>query len=196
MSLVLNKKKAKSSKKLGNNLSTNDFLKRKKSKEELNKEYIQHCIKISHEKKFIQSGEKEKNKMLKRCKFCKDFKNENLILFCIYCQDAYHSYCLNPKIYIHQDLEKYISNIEFNNTGCEPYITPYIPKMVKIINKNALIEEEIRSHYWKYEHLFKRPKPSKTGRLMQIITSQFFPLELERQKKKNRKFEVNQDYFL
>ena len=36
--------------------------------------------------------------MLKRCKFCKDFKNENLILFCIYCQDAYHSYCLNPKI--------------------------------------------------------------------------------------------------
>jgi hypothetical protein len=68
--------------------------------------------------------------------------------------------------------------------------------MVKIINKNALIEEEIRSHYWKYEHLFKRPKPSKTGRLMQIITSQFFPLELERQKKKNRKFEVNQDYFL
>ena len=98
MSLVLNKKKAKSSKKLGNNLSTNDFLKRKKSKEELNKEYIEHCIKISHEKKFIQSGEKEKNKMLKRCKFCKDFKNENLILFCIYCQDAYHSYCLNPKI--------------------------------------------------------------------------------------------------
>ena len=102
----------------------------------------------------------------------------------------------NPKIDIHQDLEKYISNIEFNNTGYEPYITPYIPKMVKIINKNALIEEEIRSHYWKYEHLFKRPKPSKTGRLMQIITSQFFPLELERQKKKNRKFEVNQDYFL
>ena len=31
---------------------------------------------------------------------------------------------------------------------------------------------------------------------MQIITSQFFPLELERQKNKNKKFEVNQDYFL
>ena len=30
MSLVLNKKKAKSTKKSGNNLSTNDFIKRKK----------------------------------------------------------------------------------------------------------------------------------------------------------------------
>ena len=68
--------------------------------------------------------------------------------------------------------------------------------MFRIINKNALIEEEIRSHYWKYEHLFNKPKPRNTGRLMQIITSQFFPLELERQKNKNKKFEVNQDYFL
>ena len=42
--------------------------------------------------------------------------------------------------------------------------------MFRIINKNALIEEEIRSHYWKYEHLFNKPKPRKTGRLMQIIT--------------------------
>ena len=102
----------------------------------------------------------------------------------------------NPKIDFRQDLEKYILNIGFNDTRCEPYITPYTPKMVKIINKNALIEEEIRSHYWKYEHLFNKPQPRKTGRLMQIITSQFFPLELKRKKKKNRKFEVNQDYFL
>ena len=102
----------------------------------------------------------------------------------------------NPKIDFRQDLEKYILNIGFNDTRCEPYITPYTPKMVKIINKNALIEEEIRSHYWKYVHLFNKPKPRKTGRLMQIITSQFFPLELERQKNKNKKFEVNQDYFL
>ena len=102
----------------------------------------------------------------------------------------------NPKIDFRQDLEKYILNIGFNDTRCEPYITPYTPKMVKIINKNALLEEEIRSHYWKYEHLFSKPQPRKPGRLMQIITSQFFPLELERQKNKNRKFEVNQDYFL
>ena len=68
--------------------------------------------------------------------------------------------------------------------------------MFRIINKNALIEEEIRSHYWKYKHLFNKPKPRKTGRLMQNITSQFFPLELERLRIKNKKFEVNQDYFL
>ncbi len=94
----LTKKRAKSSNKVKFNLSSNDIFQSEKSKEELNKEYIKHCIKISHEKKYIKSGEKEKNKMLKRCKKCKDFKNENLILFCIYCQDAYHSYCLNPKI--------------------------------------------------------------------------------------------------
>ncbi len=97
MSKNLTKKRAKSSNKVKFNLSSNDIF-QKKSKEELNKEYIKHCIKISHEKKYIKSGEKEKNKMLKRCKKCNDFKNENLILFCIYCQDAYHSYCLNPKI--------------------------------------------------------------------------------------------------
>ena len=75
----------------------------------------------------------------------------------------------NPKIDFRQDLEKYILNIGFNDTGCEPYITPYTPKMVKIINKNALLEEEIRSHYWKYEHLFNKPQPRKPGKLRKLI---------------------------
>ena len=52
----------------------------------------------------------------------------------------------NPKIDFRQDLEKYILNIGFNDLGCEPYITLYTPKKVKIINKNILIEEEIISH--------------------------------------------------
>ena len=98
MSKILTKKRAKSSNKVKFNLSSNIIFQSEKSKEELNKEYIKHCIKISHDKKYIKSGEKEKNKMLKRCKKCNDFKNENLILFCIYCQDAYHSYCVKSKL--------------------------------------------------------------------------------------------------
>ena len=70
----------------------------KKSKKSLDKEYIEHCIKLSHDKKYMKSGEKEKNIMLKRCKICKDFKNEKCILYCIYCQDAYHSYCVKSKL--------------------------------------------------------------------------------------------------
>ena len=31
---------------------------------------------------------------------------------------------------------------------------------------------------------------------MRIITQQFFPMELQRQKNKNKKFEVEEDYFL
>ena len=102
----------------------------------------------------------------------------------------------NKKIDLRHDLEHYMSNIGFNEEGFEPYITPYIPKIVKIIKRNAIIDEEIRTHYWKYEHLFPKPQPRKTGKLMQIITAQFFPMELQRQKNKNKKFEVEVDYFL
>ena len=52
----LTKKRAKSSNKVKFNLSSNDIFQSEKSKEELNKEYIKHCIKISHEKKYIKSG--------------------------------------------------------------------------------------------------------------------------------------------
>ncbi len=100
------------------------------------------------------------------------------------------------KIDLRHDLENYMSNIGFNDVGVEPYVTPYTPKIVKIINRNAFIDDEIRTNYWKYEHLFPKPQPRKTGKLMQIITQQFFPMELQRQKNKNKKFEVEEDYFL
>ena len=98
MSNRLIQTRTKSSSKLNINLkSSNSFPKSKKSKAQLDKEYIEYCVKLSHDKKYIKSGEKDKNKMLKRCKICNDFKNGKYILFCIYCQDAYHSYCINSK---------------------------------------------------------------------------------------------------
>jgi len=98
MSNRLIQTRSKSLSRLNNNLkSNNSNLKNKKSKAQLDREYIEYCVKLSHDKKYIKSGEKEKNKMLKRCKICNDFKNGKYILFCIYCQDAYHSYCINSK---------------------------------------------------------------------------------------------------
>ena len=73
-----------------------NLLHRALSKKDLDTEYINHCIKVSHNPKYIRSKEKDRNNMLKRCMECKDFINEHNLLYCMYCQDAYHSYCLNP----------------------------------------------------------------------------------------------------
>ena len=82
----------------------------------------------------------------------------------------------NPKIDFRQDLEKYLSNIEFNDMGCEPYITPYTPKMVKIINKNDLIERKAIFYYNnrdKYDDEYKKDlkEVKKTNKLfiMKIV---------------------------
>ena len=93
MSKIISKKRIKSESKINFQKNENSII-----KNGLDKEYIEHCVRLSQERKYMISGEKEKNKMLKRCQKCKDFKNEKSILFCIYCQDAYHSYCLKPKI--------------------------------------------------------------------------------------------------
>lgn len=72
--------------------------KRKKSKEQLDKDYIEYCVKINKERKFKKSKEKDRATMLKRCQSCLDFNNEKKLLFCQFCQDAYHSYCLPKKM--------------------------------------------------------------------------------------------------
>ena len=98
MSNSIKKTRSKSESRVNSNLtSNNSIIKSKKSIAQLNKEYIEYCVNLSHDKKYIKLRETEKNRMLKRCKICKDFKNEKYFLFCIYCQDAYHSYCINSK---------------------------------------------------------------------------------------------------
>lgn len=73
---------------------------RSKSKEELDDLYIKHCLKVNKmydekmKKKYHSNLEKERDKDLKRCETCSDFINRSLMLFCSFCQDGFHSYCL------------------------------------------------------------------------------------------------------
>lgn len=72
--------------------------KRNKTKAELDAEYISYCIKMNRDPKFMKSKEKDRNKMLKRCIECFDYINGQNMVYCMYCQDAYHSYCLVPPL--------------------------------------------------------------------------------------------------
>ena len=47
------------------------------------------------------------------------------------------------------------------------------PRMIKIIENNALIEEDVKSHFWKYSHLFENNTLKQPGKLLQILMTQF-----------------------
>lgn len=79
-------------------LTKESFTKRSKSKEELDELYITHCIDLKNTLKFEKSKEKDRNRMLKRCEICKDFINKKMFVYCCYCQDAYHRYCVTSSI--------------------------------------------------------------------------------------------------
>lgn len=66
---------------------------------QLDNQYIKHYISVNQSVDTQEVSEKEKNKLLKRCEKCKDFINRDYILFCQYCLDAYHTYCLSPPKY-------------------------------------------------------------------------------------------------
>ena len=65
--------------------------------DKLDKDYINHCIKLSSESKFQRSKETERNKLFKRCKICRDIKNNEKLIFCSVCNDAFHYKCLDPE---------------------------------------------------------------------------------------------------
>lgn len=46
------------------------------------------------------------------------------------------------------------------------------PRMVQIIEKNGIIEEEVRSHPWKYSYLFGNKVPKAPGKLLKIMMAQ------------------------
>jgi hypothetical protein len=76
-----------------------------------------------------------------------------------------------------------IQNIpELKNTLCDfkdidrrskPIVYSWTkPKMVKILEKNANIEEEVKTHYWNYWHIFEKKDERPPGRLLRIIMTQ------------------------
>jgi hypothetical protein len=102
MSLNIKRKnnfqKSKSSNELiTSNLNLNDLFNGKGNiiNDELDKYYINHCIKLSGESRFQKSKETERNKLFKRCRICRNFKNNENLIFCSVCKDAFHFHCLD-----------------------------------------------------------------------------------------------------
>ena len=44
--------------------------------------------------------------------------------------------------------------------------------MVKIIENNSLIEEEVKSHFWKYSYLFENNQKKPPGKLLSLMITQ------------------------
>ena len=82
---------------LSQNLTLNDLFNGKGYiiNDDLDKDYINHCIKISSESRFQKSKETERNKLFKRCLICRNFKNNENLIFCSICNDAFHYKCLD-----------------------------------------------------------------------------------------------------
>ena len=79
------------------NLNLNDLFNGKgyTINDDLDKDYINHCIKLSCESRFQKSKETERNKLFKRCRICRNFKNNENLIFCSICNDAFHYKCLD-----------------------------------------------------------------------------------------------------
>ena len=46
------------------------------------------------------------------------------------------------------------------------------PRMVKILERNSLIEEEVKSNFWKYSHIFENNNMKRPGKLLGILMTQ------------------------
>ena len=46
------------------------------------------------------------------------------------------------------------------------------PRMIKIIENNKMIEEEIKSNYWKYSYIFENNLPKTPGKLLKLMVNQ------------------------
>ena len=77
---------------------------------DLDKDYIDHCIKLSCESRFQKSKETERNKLFKRCIICRNFKDNEKLIFCSICNDAFHYKCLDQdekELETEKELRKY-----------------------------------------------------------------------------------------
>ena len=100
MSLIFRKRKLNRSKSTLDlatpNITFDDLFKGKgyEINDELDKYYIKRCIKLSCESRFQKSKETERNKLFKRCRICRDFKNNENLIYCNVCKDAFHYKCI------------------------------------------------------------------------------------------------------
>ena len=90
-----------------------------------------------------------------------------------------YPYNYSKNSYLRNNLERYMNDIILNPRKVEPYIVPYTPKMINIINKNKNYVEKVQNNIWEYKHLLPKPKPYKRSKLMQIISNQFYPYEVK-----------------
>ena len=44
--------------------------------------------------------------------------------------------------------------------------------MIKILENNSLIEEEVKTHFWKYSHIFENNEFKPPGKLLKILMGQ------------------------
>ena len=86
------------------NSSKSSFMQRSKSKDELDELYSRRVesVKAKYEKLLKKNPNKliapDIIKELKRCESCFDFEDKPGMIFCEYCEDGYHMYCLTPKL--------------------------------------------------------------------------------------------------
>ena len=71
------------------------------------------------------------------------------------------------------EIKKYLSDYKDIDKRPKPIVYSWTkPKMVKIIEKNSSIEEEVKSHFWKYSYIFEDNAIKPPGKLLQILMTQ------------------------
>ena len=88
-----------------NSTSQNKVPGRNLSSQQLDLLYNLHCQEINekYSQKLLSKNpkknlERERYIELKRCEICRDFVHDSKLLLCDICEDAYHFYCLSPKL--------------------------------------------------------------------------------------------------
>ena len=80
------------------------------------------------------------------------------------------------------NLKNITNNPELKNVLCDykdidkrpkPIVYSWTkPRMVKILERNSAIEENIKSNFWKYSHIFENNNMKKPGKLLGILMTQ------------------------
>ena len=122
-----------------------------KIEDELDREYISHCIQLSCEKKFKKSKETERNKLFKRCKICRNFKSSENLIYCTVCNDAYHFKCLKIK--------NVVEKIYKQNFKCQ-----------RCRNQEKQINKTIKYKQLNLEQIFQKSKVNKPNENSSLST--------------------------
>ena len=70
---------------------------------------------------------------------------------------------MKNKLCDYQDIDKRPKPIVYSWTK---------PRMIKILENNAFIEEEVKTHFWKYSYLFENNQTKPPGKLLRLMMTQ------------------------